>query len=392
MTTILYIVKQCLPYTICGYTVRTENVVRQWQDILDTNVIVCTLTKVEGNRQTTDHNGIRYHHLNIDISNSFNMLPISNKVKLLCKRLSVTPDTIVATCNYQIGDIGYSVAKHLGIPFVYEVRGFWELSYLSCIDKEKRDNPIVKEELDERISREMQLCFHATKVYAITRQVAATLVSRGCCFSKVELLPNSIHKANIKVLVDDTSIQKRPNVVTIGYIGSLSTYEGIDDLLICYNVLVSDYKYNLHLVIIGSNTTKDTAANYAKIQQFLEQNQLSDKVDIRINVPNDEAVNWYRCIDLLCVPRKETPVTVLVAPIKVMEALTYIKDSTCILIPDLEPLTDIANNHIGRFTIYKRDCMYDMIHKIGKAVCTICDKLRIDRTIPRITTGLLSAT
>ncbi len=134
---ILHLVNDALPTSSAGYTIRTHQIVlAQRAASLDPHVVTrcgypVTQGRIDG-RRLVMLDGIPYHRLL-----PWRMPGRADKAADLgldmAARLTgqVRPAVLHAASNYANAQIALALGKRYGLPVVYEVRGFWEDTWLS---------------------------------------------------------------------------------------------------------------------------------------------------------------------------------------------------------------------------------------------------------------------
>src|SRR5699024_4897020 len=88
--------------------------------------------------------------------------------------LNQRPAYLQAASNYRTALPSLIAARRLGIPFIYEVRGLWEITGASNQPGfEQTDRFYAMRDYESRVARE------ADHVFAITEQVKEELIARG---------------------------------------------------------------------------------------------------------------------------------------------------------------------------------------------------------------------
>ncbi len=222
-------------------------------------------------------------------------------------------------------------ARRLGLPFVYEVRGFWEITEQSSKPGwEHTDRFALALKLETLVANE------ADQVLAITQQVAETLISRGVASERITLLPNSVDVNAFSPLpAHQKTLAKLgiPNgIPVIGYAGSVVEYEGLD-LLIRATSDVLSRGIDVRTVIVGDGPALDG------LKVLTEELQLKNHVKFTGRVPSSSVALYLSCFDVVPSPRRRLPVTELVPPLKPLEAMASGK---AVILTDLPPLRDLA--------------------------------------------------
>lgn len=351
--TIIYIVKHSLPNVRAGYTIRTDNIVKLWQE----NNNVYTISLMGDGKDELEYNDVKYYNLNLKSLTKETYPTIERKINLLMKKKNISINNanviVIAASNYMVGRIGYLISKLLNVDFWYDVRGFWELSASS--------NPNGRYSADSKWFRnyvyyETKVCQKAQKVLAITRQVKTEICKRGIEGEKIIIFNNFIHPSNIIKINQNKNNQN--SYINIGYFGSLNYYEGVNDLIDSFNSInidtniTTNKKAKLYIISNTQNIKNDD--NY---DNYKNKNIMFKNVDY------NDIHKYYSIMDLVCIPRKRTRVTEIVSPIKLIEAIELERN---ILISDLEPLVDIMNskNYKNNSIIFKAGDTNDLIKKL----------------------------
>jgi glycosyltransferase involved in cell wall biosynthesis len=344
---ILYIVKHSLPSIRGGYTVRTDNMVK---GLMENNevFVISLVSNNELNSDMVEYNGITYYNLNLNcIKENDAMLKLTELVDQLIEKYNMIVDIVIGSSNYQVANLAYDVSKIINVKFWYDVRGFWELSAVSNGKYSKTSNWFSR-----YLSKENNVYEKADKIIAITNQVRDELIGRYFDGSKIVVIENFIHRSNL------IKIRKKLNFKSefvIGYFGSLCIYEGLDDLI----GVIPKLNTNVSLVIAGN--IENSRSNYKTLKKLVEDKNLETRVEFKTNIDYCKIQKLYEKVDLICIPRKNTEVSALVSPIKLIEALSY---GVNVLTSDMSPMLDISKKYPDQHHIYKVGDMSDMTIKL----------------------------
>jgi glycosyltransferase involved in cell wall biosynthesis len=136
---------------------------------------------------------------------------------------------VLAASNYVTALPALIAARRLGLPFVYEVRGLWEITRISREPEYEHTPAFAVQRLLE--SRVMQRADH---VFTLTGPMVDELLDRGVARERIGLLPNSCNPDRFVARARDEDLATRlglaPGVPVIGYIGTFVDYEGLEDL------------------------------------------------------------------------------------------------------------------------------------------------------------------
>jgi glycosyltransferase involved in cell wall biosynthesis len=175
----------------------------------------------------------------------------------------VQPDIIHAHSPYQCGVPAYRVARRMGIPMVYEVRGLWEESGVA--------NGLfrlggAKYQFWKRMDSEAML--GADVVVCICEQLRTEVIRRGVAAERVFVVPNAVDTSVFHPIArheegnpdsvpqEVKSLRARLRGRTVGYIGSIRKLEGIDELVRAAGEMLRRGQ-DFSLVIIGDGPDTD---------------------------------------------------------------------------------------------------------------------------------------
>ena len=98
---------------------------------------------------------------------------------------------------------GAKAAKELGIPSIYEIRGFWHLTQST-----KRDGYEGSDhyKLTERL--EIETAKMSDHVFTITQALKDILVENGVSEKKISILPNAIDSQKFSITKKDKRLEK----------------------------------------------------------------------------------------------------------------------------------------------------------------------------------------
>ena len=247
------------------------------------------------------------------------------------------PARIHAASNFRHALPALIAARRLGIPFVYEVRGLWELT--EAVSKEGWEG---SERFALQVEYETLVATEADQVLAITTQVRDELVSRGVPAGNISLAPNAVNELEFVPLPPDqeyaASIGVSLDRPVIGFAGSLVAYEGLDILLRAVR-MIRDRDIAAQVVIAGSGAAD------GELKVLAEELRLQDDVTFLGRVPAQDIPRLLSVMDVMPCPRLSTRVTAMVSPLKPLEALSSGK---AVILSDVTPQADLVPADSGR--------------------------------------------
>ncbi|MFX0538669.1 glycosyltransferase [Ornithinimicrobium sp. Y1847] len=257
------------------------------------------------------------------------------------------PSMIQAASNYRTGLAALIAARRLGLPFVYEVRGLWELTEASGKPGwDESDRFRITKTLETLVARE------ADHVLAITAEVAAELVRRGVDEDRISLLPNGVDPDQFMPLYPDLELRKRfgrspaegSELPAIGFAGSMVAYEGLDLLLQASQILV-ERGIPHNVVLAGSGPVEQDLRRTASEQGL-------DHVTFLGRLPSGAIPALLSSLDVVVCPRRSTLITELVSPLKPLEAMSTAR---AVVLSDVAPNRSIAGEDGKRAVLHASD-------------------------------------
>ncbi|HEY7033059.1 MAG TPA: glycosyltransferase family 4 protein, partial [Thermomicrobiales bacterium] len=215
------------------------------------------------------------------------------------------PEILHAASAYLVGVPTAAVARRLGIPFVYEVRGLWEVTHVS------RDPAWAEsDQYAAYVRLETQAAQAADAVLTLTNGLKQELVRRGVPEQKIAVVPNSVDTDRFVALEPDRELARRLGVEgkrIVGYVGSFVDYEGLDDLLHAAAVVI-DRGVDVRLLLVGDG------AESSRLRDLVADLELTEHVIMPGRVPFEDVQRYYSLVDVAVFPRKPWPVTEMVSP------------------------------------------------------------------------------
>ena len=239
-------------------------------------------------------------------------------IQVLTKRLVEVaererPDVIHAHSPALNGVAAVRAGRKLGIPVVYEVRGFWEDAAVSHGTSSEGG-------LRYRLTRALETWAlkKANAATCICEGIRSDLVARGIPKDKITIIPNAVDASRFQPVGErNGQLEQSLGLAgkrVIAFIGSFYDYEGLDLLVAAMPDLLAA-RPDLRLLLVGGGQVADDIT--AQVQQL----GLDGSVIMTGRVPYEEVENYYSLTDILVYPRKSMRLTELVTPLKPLEAM-----------------------------------------------------------------------
>lgn len=335
---VLHVVKNSLPQVQAGYTLRTQAVLREQMAAGRDVRAVTRLGFPVAQGRLADRvdvvDGVEYHRL---------LAARGTDVDEYARRLtafarSQRVDLLHAATDHVNGHAARIAAGELGLPFVYEVRGFLEDSWAYRHGGDARAS--VTERYRWAHDRETQAMLAADAVITLGRAMAEDIVGRGVPAERIHLVPNGVDDTYVAPLRDASALRRRLGLrddrLWVGAVTTVQAYEGLATLVDAVAVARAS-GIDVGAVIVGDGPGLGALRAAAPDD---------GSVVLVGRVPGHAAIDWYDALDAVVIPREDHRVTRLVTPLKPVEALAR---GRLVIASDLPALREATGGH-ARFT------------------------------------------
>lgn len=241
------------------------------------------------------------------------------------KRVSV----IHAASNYLNGLAAAAAARRLRIGSVYEMRGLWHITRAS------REPAFRSTEWFAYIdAMEVEAARACDRVVVISQALKHWLLERGIEAEKIHVVANA---AELDALSSEQELMGPAAceiAFTVGFIGSLTHYEGLDDLIRAVAALLPTLP-DLRCIIVGDGTERRS------LQRLAVELGCQRAVDFVGRVPRDRVASYYQAIDVFPLPRRRFEVCELVPPLKPLEVMAFKK---ALIVSDVAALAEMVEH------------------------------------------------
>lgn len=202
-------------------------------------------------------------------------------------------------------------ARKCGLPFVYEIRAFWEDAAKQNGDGASSLRSRLTHGLETYVAR------NADAVSAIAKPMLDDLRSRGISATKLFHVPNGVDTGRFQPTSRDEALAHELGLVdrpVFGFFGSLYRYEGISWLIRAAAELRSrGHKFSILIIGRGEDHPAiETAIRDCNAATFVR------RLD---HVPHEQIARYYSVVDITVYPRRSLRLTELVTPLKPLEAM-----------------------------------------------------------------------
>jgi glycosyltransferase involved in cell wall biosynthesis len=242
-----------------------------------------------------------------------------------------------AASNYANAVIALALRDATRLPVVYEVRGFWEDTWLSrhAADKDLK--------LSDRYVRTRALETHcmnaADLVVTLGEAMREEILERGVDPGKVIIVPNGVSEEFLTPLPDDqgklrASLGIKPGEHVVGLVSSLVAHEGIGTLLEAVKIL-NQRGVRTRALIVGDGPERPALQRQAA--------ELGIDAIFPGRVPMSQVRAYHAVLDAFVVPRTPDRVCQLVTPLKPVEAMA---SGLPVVVSGVRALSEIINDKV----------------------------------------------
>jgi glycosyltransferase involved in cell wall biosynthesis len=367
---VLHLVTDALPTTSAGYTIRTHEIaVAQREAGLDPHVATpCGYPVTQGRldgRRLVELDGVPYHRLlpwRMPAGPAGPSTAPSKRGLELAAGLTrrLRPSVLHAASNYANARLALALRERYGLPVVYEVRGFWEDTWLS---RHPDGAKLAASELYQR-NRELETrCMLAADlVVTLGEAMREEIVARGVPAEKILIVPNAVSAEFLRPLPGATTLREqlgiKPDEPVVGEVTSLVPHEGIGSLLEA-TAMLRARGVPARALIVGDGPER------AALQRQAAQAGLAGAAVFTGRVPASEVRQFHALLDVFVVPRTPDRVCQLVTPLKPVEAMA---SGLCVVTSEVKALTEIVKHEVtGMQTVPQdpvslADCLERLIY------------------------------
>lgn len=224
-------------------------------------------------------------------------------------------------------------AEARSLPFVYEIRSFWE----DGVDQSTAS-------LRYRLARglETRVVRRADAVVCIATPILQDISARGIPDSQLFLVPNGVDSARFLPRTRDIDLAAKlgvADVPTLGFIGTFFPWEGVSWLVEAASALHRS-GFRFKLLIVGDG------ADAGAVRAAIQKQDADSFVNYVGRVSHDQVERYYSLMDVLVYPRRRLRITEAVTPLKPLEAMALGKAILGSNVGGIRELVDAENTGI----------------------------------------------
>lgn len=229
-------------------------------------------------------------------------------IQRVVQRLSIRPTILHAHSKYSNCIAAVYAGRQLGIPVVYEMRGFWHMT------RAQREPTFAGSDLFQYEERmEVWAAELADAIVVISRLQKEWLVEHGVAADKITVIPNAPGFIYDN-LPEPTS--NRSDVLRLAFMGSLTAYEGIETVIQAVSLLVAQ-GVEVSFDVFGSGPGSVQSA----LEREVKHLNLKACVRFRGQVARSSIQECIQNFDIYPLIRMDCEVTRLIPPLKHLEPM-----------------------------------------------------------------------
>lgn len=358
---VLHLLTNSLPHTQSGYSLRSHRILTALRDqgiesIAVTRAGYPVMVGFPKARDEDILDGIRY------VRTLPERLPVTQRERLeaeVSRALELVaefrPHVIHTTTNYLNALVAQAVSDTTGIPWVFEVRGLMEQTWVASHQSEVGRAEVGDSERYGLIAaKEGEQARNAAAVVTLSGTMADVLESREVSRDQITLVPNGIEDSLLHSHVSTRNARAMTGLdvldafgaeaYLVGAVSALVDYEGYDVLLRAVAHLLdddeapADLRARIAVVLAGDGVARPALVALA------HELGIEDRVHLPGRVPRDEARRWIEALDVVVVPRRDVDVARAVTPQKPVEALALGRP---LIVSDLPALREVVTSAEG---------------------------------------------
>lgn len=322
--TVLHVLTNSLPHTQSGYAVRSHEVLRAQRSA---GIEAEAATRVGypisvGKAFAREHDlvdGIGYTRLVPWRSARTPGARLAQQLTLLRPLAArVAPDLLHTTTNYTNALVTRALARELGVPWVYEVRGILEDTWVASFPEHLQAQRRASEKHRLLRAREAELAAAADAVVTLGEGMARDLAARGVPRERITVIPNGVDASLLARETAPSVARERLGLPRegrwVGSVSSLVAYEGFETVLRAV-ARARGEGHDVRVLLVGDGTDRP------RLVALAEELGLGETAVMPGRVATDDAADWYEALDVFAVPRRDTAVTRAVTPLKPVTAM-----------------------------------------------------------------------
>ncbi|MCD5315466.1 glycosyltransferase [Kineosporia babensis] len=353
---VLYLAKESMPHRNNGYCTRTHETLLAVRGAGRDPVAVtlpgfpAAADENQAVGPTSRVDDIEYHHV-MPGAGQLSAVTWEEYVQLTTTTFArqvarVRPEVLHAGSGhrgYDLGVVGQALSDWAGLPWIYEVRSFFETTWTA--DERYAEHA---EYYRRRFAAETRAMLAADAVVTLSGPMREEIVhAHAVPEDKVFVIPNAVDLDRFEPRPRSEQLRKElglDGTFVLGYISNLDHFREGQEVLLEAAARLRSQGLPVSVLLVGEGRRR--AALEAQAQEL----GLGPAAVFAGSVPFDEVPDWYAQIDLFVVPRVPERAGRMVSPMKPFEAMAM---EVPVLVSDLPALVEIAGEGLGRASVFQ---------------------------------------
>lgn len=334
---VLHVLKQSMPHRQSGYSVRSMYVLKAQRQVGFDPVAVTALDfpspEVENEDVVTGVRHLRLLRDEVPAKQAADEYLDDWANALAPVVVRERPEIVHVHSGhrgFEAARVALAVSNRLGLPLVYEVRGFFESLWSSDTSRNERG-----EVYERRRAIEAYCMREAAAVVTLSESMREDILARDIDPEKVFVVPNGVDTASFIPGSASDKLRQHWGLegFVFGYVSNLDHYREGQELLIDAAIRLRSRGVHATALIVGDGSRREELERHAK------QLGAGDAVVFTGRVPHDTVLDYYRLMDTFVVPRVNERAARLVTPLKPYEAMAL---GIPLVVSDLPALEEIT--------------------------------------------------
>ena len=342
---VLYLAKESAPYHHNGFCTRSHETLRS---VIGTGTEVVAVTMpgfpaVIGVQDPPSHvvvDDVTYHHLlpaahlSTMAVNEYLDLAATALAHFVLEHRPTVLHIGSGHRGFETALVGRAVAEWAGLPWMYEVRSFFETTWTS--DKRYMESAPY---FHQRHATEGRCMAAADYVVTLSGPMRDEIVQQHHVpLDKVTGIPNAVDIERFNPIVRDEELRARLGLNgawVLGYVSNLSHPREGQEAMIAALPHIRQQGVNAKVLLVGDG------ARRPQLEELARRSGVAEHVVFTGSIPFEEVSAYYAQIDLFVVPRTNERAGRLVSPMKPFETMAM---EIPILVSDLPALVEIVHD------------------------------------------------